>query len=201
MAGAQLQLALETKAPWGGKRDGAGRKKVKERSSVPHRSRKPHVHRHPVHITLRATREAGCLRAKRPFKAIRKAIRSANESGRIRVVHYSVQGNHIHLIVEAAGETTLSRGLQGLNIRIARAINKLLHRTGTVLAERYHRHDLATPTEVEHAIRYVLQNFRKHNAQPLPHDWIDPCSSSHELNTFTVEPPRTWLLAKGWRIA
>jgi putative transposase len=192
---------MSDRSTWGGKRDGAGRKKVEGRSNVPHRPRKPHAHRHPVHITLRAVREAGCLRAKRPFNEIRKAIRSANESGRIRVVHYSVQGNHLHLIVEAAGETMLSRGLQGLNIRIARAINKLLHRTGTVLAERYHRHDLATPTEVKRAIRYVLQNFHKHSPQPLPRDWIDPCSSSHELNALTVEPPKTWLLAKSWRIA
>jgi putative transposase len=96
-----------------------------KRSGVAHRARDEHKARHPVHITLRAVRTAGCLKAKKPFQR----IRGANASGRIRVIHYSVQGNHLHLIVEAVAGIGLSRGMQGLNIRIARAINGLLHRS------------------------------------------------------------------------
>jgi putative transposase len=142
-------------------------------------------------------REAGCLRAKKPFQVIREAIRGANASGRIRVIHYSVQGNHLHLIVEAVSGVGLSRGMQGLNIRIARAINGLLHRIGPVLSERYHRHDLTTPREIKNAIRYVIQNFRKHSGLDLPASWIDPCCSAGHRDT--VLSPKTWLLSRAWR--
>src|SRR4026209_677624 len=178
----QLELGLNERKTWGGKRHGAGRPKLK-RSGVAHRVRDEHKVRHPVHITLRAMREVGCLRAKRPFKVIREAIKKANASGRIRVVHYSVQGNHLHLIVEAVAGIGLRRGMQGLNIRIARGINGLLHRTGHALSDRYHRHDLTTPREIKNAIRYVIQNFRKHSGEDLPARWTDPCCSAAHTAT------------------
>jgi REP element-mobilizing transposase RayT len=78
------------------------------------------------------------------------------------LVHYSVQGNHVHLLVEACDERSLSRGMNGLGVRVARGLNRVMRRSGKVLEDRYHGHILRTPTEVRNARGYLLQNARRH---------------------------------------
>jgi hypothetical protein len=133
-------------------------------------------------------------------------------------VHYSVQRNHIHLIVEVKGRAALSKEMQGLTIRLAKAINKAIGRPkGTVFADRYHEHVLATPTVARNALAYVLLNARRHGEDrgvPLPERWVDPYSSAQYFTGWRqyVDPPdggekppvalpKTWLLKTGWRRA
>ena len=59
-------------------------------------------------------------------------------AGPFRVVHYSLQGNHAHFIVEAAGREALGRGMKSLGARLARAVNRVFERSGRVLEDRYH---------------------------------------------------------------
>jgi hypothetical protein len=79
-------------------------------------------------------------------------------------VHYSLQGNHAHLIVEAQDPIALGRGMMAIGARLARAVNRIAGRSGPVLADRYHSRMLPTPREVHGALRYVLLNARKHAA-------------------------------------
>src|SRR3954451_8426116 len=90
-----VQLELPT---WGGRRKGAGRPKVK--GVVLHRRRQPHKSRFPLHITLKIRREVGSLRTDRRFARIQRAFRYGKDRFGMRLVEFSVQGNHIHLIVE-----------------------------------------------------------------------------------------------------
>src|SRR6185369_3720008 len=102
-----------------------------------------------------------------------------------RVVHFSVQGNHIHLLVEADDKRALSRAMRSLTIRIGRGLNTLMHSSGRVLAHRYHARALRTPTEVHRALGYVRHNFRKHAAErgeQLPAAFVDPYSSDAPLS-------------------
>ena len=155
------------------------------------------------------------------MRVVRAAITAGGHRGDFRVVHFNVLGNHLHLIVEAAGQPALARGMQGLNVRLARRINALLARRGSLLAHRYHARALRTPREVRNAIRYVLLNGRHHAAergQVLARGWIDPFSSALWFDGWrdairTDAPwlralartscptasPRTWLLDRGWR--
>jgi hypothetical protein len=126
-------------------------------------------------------------------------------------------GNHVHLIVEAAGKEALGRGMQGLAIRLARTINKHFGRKGTVWGDRYHATLLGSPTQVRHALVYVLNNFGRHAAQHgrMPgKGWVDPCSSAAWFTDWAAKPsvrwaaPRggfpqaqTWLLRVGWKRA
>ena len=80
----------------------------------------------------------------------------------MRITHFSVQRDHAHLIVEAGSRACLVRGIKGLCVRIARAMNRLMQRKGAVFADRYHDRVLTTPRQTRHAIAYVLCNFRKH---------------------------------------
>ncbi|HEY2031032.1 MAG TPA: transposase [Myxococcales bacterium] len=71
-----------------------------------------------------------------------RAFREAVDRNRMRIAHYSIQGNHLHLVVEADDGSALSRGMQGLAVRIARRLNAHLGRRGAVFADRYHAHVL-----------------------------------------------------------
>jgi hypothetical protein len=171
----------------GGARPGSGRKpKIPGRPGVDHRPR--------------AAFAAGCAR---------------NLSGQFRLCHYAVLNDHLHLICEAAGREALSRGLQGLLIRIARALNKLWSRRGSVFADRYHDHILKSPREVRNALRYVFGNARKHAAggrEVTVPQAIDTFSSAPWFTGFReritvkgieaivrpVTDAHTWLLTEGW---
>jgi len=202
-----VQLSLPVPPTWGGRRPGAGRKLTPgRRPGVPHRPRPQHLAAHPVHVTLRATSAIRCLRADRVFSPLRRALIAASHSG-FRIIHYSVQDDHIHLILEADDGARLSRGMRGLAIRVARAVNAALGRRGPVWDDRYHARALATPRAVRHAIVYVLMNFKKHGTREGE---IDPCSSAAWFDGWrarpTIEPTpspvmraRSWLAAVGWR--
>jgi REP element-mobilizing transposase RayT len=171
----QLAFRLPT---WGGKRRGSGRKPTGKKAGVSRLRRESFPSRHPVHVTLRALSGVGYLRGLKLFQAIQGAIRQSQERFGMTVVHYSVQGNHLHLLVEAEGAESLSRGMQGLTIRIARAVNRAAGRRGKVFGDRYHAHVLASPRQVGYALRYVLENFRHHLRADVAPEGQDPCSSA-----------------------
>ena len=202
------QLALELRT-WGGKRKQAGRKPKGARAGVPHTARPALAARHPVHATLRVLPHVWNLRSRRCFRAIAAAFAGVRWRSGFRIIEFSVQGNHLHLVVEAADEQSLSRGLQALTIRMAKRLNRVMGRRGTVFADRYHAHMLRTPSEVARTLAYVLGNFAVHARR-----WgdssadveVDPyCSVSVEARLGPGPPlvsePRTWLLSVGWRKA
>src|SRR5215813_1872794 len=171
----QLGLTFRT---WGGKRKNAGRKpKIPGRPGVPHRPRRAFARRLPVHVTVRVAPEVYNLRSKRSFRALQRAFCGGADRLGLRLVRFSVQGNHIHLLVEADDSTALSRGIKGLSVRVARRMNRLMSRTGRVVGDRFHAHLLRTQSEVRRAIGYIRDNHKRHAAQRgerLPAGWVDP---------------------------
>ena len=202
------QLALPEPRTWGGRRDGAGRVSSKPRPDVSHAIRPQHDPRHPVHVTLRATRGLRSFRSEPAFSALVRAFTAAIRDA-FRVVHFSVQTDHVHLIIEADSGDDLSGGLNSLNCRAARAVNRAWKRGGRVWGDRYHSRALTTPREVRNGIVYVLLNFRKHlRAPPLVDprssgSWFDGWSHDQEppSQPSPVARPRTWLATFGWRRA
>src|SRR5690606_8617026 len=198
---------------WGGRRPGAGRKPNGDKPMVTHLARPRLSGREPLHVTLRTVPAVKKLRTKARFRTIKCALTEGKNRFGFRLVHPSVQHGHIHLIVEANDRRALSRGMQGLSIRIARAVNRAIGRKGSVFADRYHARVLATPRETRNAIAYVLNNARHHaweRAEILPPTFLDPFSSAAAFNGWrarapaprvddAVVPPRTWLLCIGWR--
>ena len=168
----------------------------------------------PVHVTLRLRRGLPSLRQARLVREVERSFRMAAEQGRFRVVHYSLQRDHVHLLVEAEGPAALARGMKSIGPRLARAVHRTFRRRGPVLADRYHHHVLRTPREVRNALAYVLLNVRKHAAgrfgsRQTPADGVDAASSGRWFAGWTrglappaapapVAPARTWLLRVGW---
>jgi REP element-mobilizing transposase RayT len=201
----QMQLHLPT---WGGrrkrkrKRAGDGPRKL---GKVPHRRRPALSPRYPVLATWRVLSHVWNLRSKRCFSRISDCFERGRDRFGFRLIHFSVQGNHLHLIVEAQDERALARGMQGLGVRIAKALNRLMGRKGTVLADHYHARQLRSPTQVANAIAYVLLNFVHHfPGEEARHagDLRDRFSSARREDGKDppVVAPRTWLLSIGWRV-
>ncbi len=218
----QLGLNL-LKGCHGGPGRGQGRKKRKH-NYVPH-ARRPFVEaRFPVHVSTKVLAGLPSLRGRRLWAAVRSAFVNGCKKDQFRIVHFSVQGAHIHLICEARNRQHLSRGVQGFKIRVAKAVNRACGRKGTVFADRYHERIIINPTQCRHAIAYVLNNQRHHayaQSASYPRNRIDPCSSAAYFGGWTlvaprswgakaatdastdverpVAPPTTWLLRGGWR--
>ena len=210
----------------GGLRAGAGRKRAPGvRESVPHRPRPKHLGRHPVLVTLRAGRGLPSLREQIVSDMLRKVLhgqrRGRRYSKTFQVVEFTIQDDHLHLIVEATGvvETgmvdapeTLRSGVSGLVIAFAKRLNKLLSRRGKVWGDRFHSRELASPTEVRNALVYVFRNVARHGAYLYGFGTVDQLSSAPRFTGWTAPvldvagdaalwppaPPKTWLLDRGW---
>lgn len=201
------QLELPRVGGWGGRRPGAGRKLVAEWPSPAHRARPAHARRWPVHVTLRARTALPSFRSTRVFACLRASLAAAHKEA-FRVIHFSVQSDHLHLVVEGDGRLALIRGVQGLAVRCAKAVNRAVRRRGPVWGSRYHARALRNPRETRRGLVYVLLNFRKHlRAAP----GINPRSSGPwfagwratappTTRPSPVRVPRTWLAAVGWRL-
>jgi hypothetical protein len=211
---AQQQIDFDARRH-GGARAGAGRKKDESRNLMPHARRAVVTARTPVHVTLRVRPEVWNLRRKQSYRIITRALAKARDAGGARFVHYSVQGNHVHLVAEASDRKALARRVQGLEVRIARALNKMMNRSGAVFADRYHARVLSTPLEVRRVLAYVLKNRAHHVGERAAAIdlrssgvWFDGWSRAtpQEVRAGPDVPPepvvsdaRSWLLTKGWR--
>ena len=214
------QSALPLRASgWGGWRPGAGRKPGPN-PRIRHRSREAFHRRFPCHVTLRVREDVPSLRSVRFVRAFERSLRNGSERRSFRVVHYSLQGNHAHFIVEAVSREALGRGMKSLGARLARCANRVFERSGSVLEDRYHVGVLRSPLQVRRTIAYVLLNARRHAGLAARHTaQLDPASSSrwfdgwkrteqragkgregvHSGMRRCVALPQTWLLEVGWR--
>ena len=208
--GQQVELVFKTH---GGRREGAGRKKQSGRRRVAH-SRRKNVNRHkPVHVTLRVLDSIGRLRRMDAYRAIRQAMLVAHERTDFRIVHVSIQSNHVHIICEADSRKALSSGISSLKISAARRLNRVLRRKGEVFADRYHSEVIDCPLQARNSICYVLNNWRKHHEDRGCEAYLDPFSSAISFRDWEggwfrcppdheplpVKDAQSWLLRTGWK--
>jgi REP element-mobilizing transposase RayT len=91
-----------------------------------------------------------------------------------RVVHASIQANHIHLLLEAESKLALARGMKAFQISAARRLDQVDldgsggRARGPVFPDRYHAEIVTTPTHARHTLSYVLDNWREHEEDRMP---------------------------------
>ena len=217
----QATLPFHRNGSWGGERPGAGRPEIPEhkRKGVPHRPRRKLAASRPLHATVRLRQGLLSLRSHRAHRQILRCFSRARERFGFRLIHYSVQSSHLHLVCEAKNRQAMSRGMQGLLIRVAKALNKVWGRKGSVWAERYHEHVLTSPREVRNTLAYVLNNLWRHlgRVDAEANGTIDPFASGRYFTGWRahsgippptdvtaelaapIAEPHTWLLRTGWR--
>ena len=183
-----------------------------------HRPRERIVARVPVHVTIRLRRGIPTLRQPRFVRRFRTSLSEACVRHGFRVVHYSIQRDHVHLLIEARSNCSIACGMKSVGARIGKLVNRLFQRSGKVLDGRYHLRPLRTPLEVRRALRYVLLNHRHHAAQrrntsahsvPASPDpassgrwfdgWRSATAAANTADVREVAAARTWLLQIGWR--
>jgi REP element-mobilizing transposase RayT len=219
----QLTLDLPTPRPKprrGGWRKRAGRKVSPERKGLlKHVARPDLSSEDPVHVVTRVVRGVPFLRTQRIYGALMRIFARASEKG-FRLLHFSVQANHLHMIVEASHEGRLGQGMKRLLSRIAMTINAIARRSGRVFRDRYFRQDILTCTHFRNLLVYVLFNARKHDTT---RDWkngIDRYSSTvwfrdwaegggppppteaslAEDGPSIVAEPQSWVAKTGWKL-
>jgi hypothetical protein len=227
----QLEIDVVARFPLkrrgrGGKRAGAGRRRAPGvRPSVPHRVRPRHHGSKPMLVTLRARRGLPSLRRQAVSNMLREVLRrqrTRRYATTFQVVEFTIQDDHLHLIVEATGVVAtgmkdapeaLRSGVSGLVISFAKRLNKLLgRRRGKVWGDRFHARELGSPTEVRNALVYVFRNLARHgttmygdgnvdrlSSAPRFARWTRPvCTFDDDAASWPKAPPRTWLLGTGW---
>ncbi len=215
----QLVLPMRVRAKdgsmRGGRRPGAGRKN-RSGASVPHKKRGKLVKSYPMHVTVRLRGGLPSMRSMKTRAVLLAKLRAGGERrskgeerALFRLIEFSIQTNHLHLIVEAVDREAMTRGMQGLLIRIAKGLNKLWGRRGKVFFERFHEEALVSPRQVRNALVYVLHNVKKHTGD-VPADGVDRFSSGLWFGGFVepvelakdpgnpTRPAQTWLLRTGW---
>lgn len=177
------------------------------RPKVRHRGRPAHHAWCPVHVTVRRAKGLPSLRSEIVLRELRQAIRATRRED-FRIVEFSVQADHVHLIVEAESGAALSAGMKSFSVRAARRLNtRVLRRRDSLWGDRYHRRDLGSPRLVRAALVYVINNHFKHGESEA--GLVDECFSAPWFSGWMqrVEPPpepsstetaRTWLLERGW---
>jgi REP element-mobilizing transposase RayT len=206
----------------GGRRKNAGRKPKGPRAGSSHKMRANFSPRSPLHVVLRADHTLGNLRDDNVYEAVRCATSTvAKWAGNVRIVHMSIQSSHLHLLVEATHRFALSSGMQAFQISAAKRINRAVsigqpRRRGRVFTDRYHAEVLVTPTQVHHAINYILNNWRHHgehtrleasawtldrfSSAVLFRDWRE---GSWQIpvgyKPLVMQQPQTWLASVGYR--
>lgn len=195
------QLALFRR---GGRRDGAGRKPAGERPLVPHSPRARLTGHTPVFVTTRLVEGLPNLRRERTLALLRETLAAGSDRFGFRLVEYSLQSNHAHFLVEAEDEFALARGMKGLLVRLAKALNRAWKRRGRVIADRFHARVLRTPSEVRQVLVYALHNARKHGAHIVGIDayssgpWFGGWADRAPRADRPLPRPNSWLLSFGW---
>ena len=153
------QTAFRFKDPRGGARKGAGRPRTTQQKA--HLKRPDLNGQHPLHVTWKLRQGLPSLRRRDVFSALRAAVKTARKNG-LKIVHFAILSNHLHLLIEASDRPSLSRALQSLGISLAKRINALTGGKGAIFRDRYHLEVLRTPTQVRNAIHYVMTNEPLH---------------------------------------
>jgi REP element-mobilizing transposase RayT len=197
----------------------AGRKPKGRRAGERHKKRAAVDPRCPQHVVLRVGAEMKWLRTEKAYRAVRRALVTVlDRADKFRIVHISVQGNHVHLLCEASDKVALGKGMQSFAISAARHLNRVHGHEGTVFPDHYHVEAIDSVRQARHALSYVLNNWRKHkqDGRGLFEGRIDPFSSGLLFEGWkertqpvaipeSYEAPRvsaaqTWFLTKGFKL-
>lgn len=198
------QLTFDERPTRSGKpRRRSGRKRTTRKGYVPHRTRPRHVWWKPLHITMRAVAGLPSFRQQVLYAALLRAFRTTRRED-FRIVEYSVQSNHLHLLVEAEDKEALARGMASFAVRANRLLNGAIGRgRGRVWGERYHRHDLRKPIEVRNALVYCMSNFRKHvhrmeRAEAAGPHGLDDAGHLLPSEAIAIDPCSSGPWFEGW---
>jgi REP element-mobilizing transposase RayT len=157
----------------------AGRPAIQDRG-IRHTKREEIRRETPLHLTIKLIRAD--VQNKTVLKALRHAILRARLQG-LRIIHYSLEHDHIHLYAESDDNKILARAMKALGGSLIKKINKYFKVKGRCYKTRYHLRILRSATEVKNVINYILKNGIKHKRTKSV---IDPYNSALVLHDYRI---------------
>jgi REP element-mobilizing transposase RayT len=139
---------------------GAGRKAIHDKG-IRHIEREVIKKDTVLHLTLKIEKNKANLKNKSILKALQQSIKKARLLG-LKVIQYTLEYDHVHLLVESSDKISLGKGMQSLGISFSKKINKIKKQNGKVFKTRYHFRKLSTPREIKNVLNYILGNGVKH---------------------------------------
>ena len=207
------QLAFKIKTH-GGPRRGAGRQRAGEKR-LAHVARPKLSEKIPSHITLKFKKDVPNLRCEAFLLEFTRAIRKAKAKG-LAVTQFSIESNHIHMLIEVKSNDTLKRGLLSLQGCVTWGLRRVFKYFGEVFVDRFHLHAIKSPREMKHALGYVIFNHAKHCGIAWFRDVYSSGFAQHEFaaNVRQTRAPKwqseiesvmsqatSWLQQTGWKRA
>lgn len=114
-----------------------------------------------LHLTVKIEKSKANLKNKNVLAILKKAIFNARRQG-LKVIHYSLEYDHIHLIIEADNNRTLGKGMQAFGVTLAKAINRMRKVKGQVYKHRYHFRQITSSRQLKNVMTYIFNNGVKH---------------------------------------
>ena len=159
-----------------------------------------------MHMTVRRRDGLPSFRQQRIGKLLLEILDDKNDD-RFHIVEFSIQSNHIHLVVEADDRKTVIRKMQGFMIAFAKRVNRILGRSGKVWADRYFARDVTSSRDMHNVLSYVFGNAKRHRAIPDAPGVVDVYSTTWRFFGFPTRgtehwprpKPRTAMLQRWWR--
>jgi REP element-mobilizing transposase RayT len=159
---------------------GAGRPAIHD-IGIRHRERPKLTRLSSLHLTIKIKRIKADLKNKSILIVLKRAIYNARKKG-LRVIHFSLEFDHVHLLIEAPDNFILGKGMQSLGVTLVRGINKLGQTSGEVYKHRYHFRKINSTRELKVVMNYIFHNGVKHRtAKKLVNQYH---SIRAELNYF-----------------
>jgi REP element-mobilizing transposase RayT len=145
-----------------------------------------------LHLTIKVKENKADIQNKRILKTLHYAIRRARLKG-LKIVHYTLEYNHVHLLVESVDNKILHKGMQAFGITIAKAINKIKRTKGAVYKNRYHLRVIDSPRQLKNVLHYIFSNGVKHKRTKSQIDLFNSMIAEEKLNVlYPKEAKKIW---------
>lgn len=114
-----------------------------------------------LHLTVKILKDKAGIKNKQTLALLKHAILKARKKG-LRIIHFTLEYDHVHLLVEANDNEVLGRGMMVFGVTMAKGINRLKSIKGTVYKHRYHFRKINSPRELKNVLHYIFNNGIKH---------------------------------------
>ena len=117
----------------------------------------------PLHLTIKVRENKADIQNKIVLKSLHRAIMRGRLKG-LKIIHYTLEYNHVHILVEAKNNRVLHQGMQSFGITLSKAINRFKKAKGTVYKHRYHFRQISSLRDLRNVVKYILNNGVKHRS-------------------------------------
>lgn len=139
-----------------------------------------------LHLTIKVQKIKADIKNKMILTMLKKAILNARRMG-LKVIHYSLEYDHVHLLIEADNNVILGKGMQSLGVTLSKAINRTKRIKGRVYKHRYHFRKINSARELKNVMFYIFNNGVKHGASKSLNTIYNSFSAEIKFPLFTKE--------------